>query len=432
MAACTVVIGLIRIYVDFGLSAGVVHRQDVTPNQLSSLYSTNLALASVFVLLLWTAAPKVADLYREPQLTSLLRWLSLLLVIGACGSQYRAIALKELKFKLLTSIDVMMALVGLLVATITALNGFGVYSLVAGALATGIVSTTGYVVAGWRSHRPRLRFRFDEIRYFFRYGAYQAGEQTLNYLNTQVDVLLIGKLVGPEMLGRYSVSKDLCMRPATIVNPVYTRVAFPIMSLMQQEQMALKHLYLSGLRVLGTANFPIYAFVFVAADPLSDLILGQRWHGTAPILRIMSIYFLLRSTGNPVGSMLMATGRVKRGFIWNLIIFFLIPPTLWIGSSWGMLGIAWSLVAMQLVLAIPNWALLVRPCTNATLREYFSTMIAPLSASILAAAIAMICMHPVDGPIGKLLVALVSGAAAYGAFTLLINREAVSLARKLI
>lgn len=66
------------------------------------------------------------------------------------------------------------------------------------------------------------------------------GEKTLNYLNVQIDTVLIGKLLGVEALGIYFVAKQIIMRVLQLFNPIIARVAFPTMAKIQNDINSLK------------------------------------------------------------------------------------------------------------------------------------------------------------------------------------------------
>lgn len=432
LAIAGVFIGILMIYSELGLSAAIIQKSETTNDILSSLYLLNLGAALVCSLITLALAPVFTQWYEQVELQSVFASLAPAFVLAAIGSQFRALNQKHLRFSLMAKIEVTGAVLSLLIAVTCALNGLGVYSLVFATLTN--ISTTSLLnlYTGLRYHRPSFAFTPDKIREYLRFGAFQMGESTLNYLNSQIDLLLIGKITGSHALGLYSTSKSLTMRPASLINPIFNRVAFPVMSHSQNDQDGLRRIYLSGMRMLCFINFPIYALLFVAAEPIVRILLGEAWLEAIPILRVLSIYFLIRSTGNPVGSLLMASGRYRRSFYWNLILFGFIPAAIWAGSYFGVLGIAWTMALLQVLLVIPNWYFLVKPCCQASFSEYFSVQTPSLVAATFSALIAWPFANLLAFAWMNLLSITFIGASAYFLLSMLIHPKAINTAKALL
>jgi len=79
----------------------------------------------------------------------------------------------------------------------------------------------------------------------------------------------------------------------------------------------------------------------------------------------------------------LAKGRADLGFYWNLILFFIIPMTVYIGSYWELLGIVYSLLGLQFILFFPGWKFLIKPLCGAGFKEYSLQILKPLIYSIV-------------------------------------------------
>ncbi|MBL1822834.1 lipopolysaccharide biosynthesis protein, partial [Klebsiella pneumoniae] len=62
---------------------------------------------------------------------------------------------------------------------------------------------------GDKSWRPTFEFNSAICKPVFKYGIFQLGSQILNQFRTQLDVIVIGKMLGADSLGLYSLAKDL-------------------------------------------------------------------------------------------------------------------------------------------------------------------------------------------------------------------------------
>lgn len=423
MALVMVVIGFSQAFLDMGISNAIIHKQEISKNQLSTLYWVNILAGFILFCIIAIVAPFVSAFYKEPELTELVIIVALTFVIQPFGQQFMILWQKEMRFSEIAKIDIVNKSISLLVSVYLAYKGYGVYALVYGTLAGIVSQTVQYLYMGLKEYRPSFVFKLGEIKEFLGFGAYQMGEKTINYFNSQIDVILIEKLLGTEALGIYSIAKQLIMRPAQIVNPIITKVTFPTMAKVQDDTARLKNIYLKTMNYLSSINFPIYAFLLVMAPDLVPLMFGSKWNEAILIVQILSIYGAIRSTGNPIGSLMLAKGKANWGFWWNLGLFFYVPIGIYISSQWGLIGVSWGLVILQISLVIPNWFFLVKPLCGARFIEYHKEIVLPAIISIIAGIVISLFISYVDDVVQRLIFGTILGFVMIVGLNLLLNRK---------
>ncbi|WP_199096646.1 MOP flippase family protein [Dyella sp. ASV21] len=426
-AVASVAASLLAFYADFGLSGAIVHYHQASASQLSTLYWLNLGVGFALAIGLFAAAPLAAHFYGNAELEGTLKLLSLSIVMAAFAGQYRAILQKRFAFGVLALANASSAVITCTVSVVAALLGLGVYSIALGVVAGGVTSAAIVVVAGSRVYRPERYFRLAEVGPFLRFGLYQVAERTLDFLNTQIDSLILGKLVGMTDLGRYAPIKALCTKPVALINPVLTGVAFPIMSATQQDRVRVARIYLLQVRAVASLTAPIYFFGILQAPAIIGLLLGNQWSSSADVFRLLALYGLLVSIGNPVGSLLLATGRAKRSFYWNLASALLVPLATICVAPFGIAHIAATMTALQLVLLIPGWRYLIWPSCGASLKSYLWSFTRPVSIAAVATLLAWPVTMAMSSPWGSLLVTGVLGLALYVTLSWIFNRTIVTL-----
>jgi len=171
-------------------------------------------------------------------------------------------------------------------------------------------------------------------------------------------VILVGKLLGTEVLGGYSLARQFCFRLAMVINPVLTRVAFPVIAKLQQSK-KLSSIYCQLSGGLAIINFPLYVCLAVFSEPIVLIAFGEQWHGIVPVFQLMASWCLIRSTMNPVGSLLMAVGKVTQLLKWNVYLSIIIPLSIYVGSMFGIQGIVIALILLQTTSFIAHLKLLL-------------------------------------------------------------------------
>lgn len=432
VAVVAALMAILQIFSDAGVSNAIIHYQDISATELSSLYWLNVGISVVLGALLVLLSPWMGMWYHEPELRRLLMIAAFTLVVGALGQQARIVAQKNLRFANLAKVELGAALAGAVIAVAVAIRGGGAYSLILGSLAaaaSGTLLAWLYLAEGWR---PTLSLSVRDIRRFLRFGAYIVGNNLANALNSQVDVLLGGRLLGARTIGLYSVPKDFSSRLAGVVNPVVTEVSLPVMAKAQADTMMLKRLYLQMMRMIASVSFPVYVALAIFAGEVVRLLFGPQWGNAVPLLRLLACWALLRSISNPVGSLLIALGRPDLSFHWNMALLFIMPPAVWLGSQYGLIGMATAMTILAALLYVPNWYFLVRPLCGAEFGEYTRQVAVPLGLSLVAGLAGYIGAAPFVNDLPRVAAGGIVGGITYVAMSSYFNRTWVAAMRELL
>jgi lipopolysaccharide exporter len=432
MSLVLALLALAQLASDLGMGAAIIQRQHIGEDQLSSLYWMGVAAGAAVAALLALASPWVAAFYGEPSLQPLTLIVALGLFVDSLWQQLRLLAEKALQFARLAQVEVTASLAGLAAATAIGASGGGAYAIAGGLLA----STAAGAALGWlllsRGWRPRLRLRPGEVREYLRFGAYAVATNVVNVINVQVDVMVGLRVLGATAMGLYSMPKNLCMQVIGVFNPIVTRVAFPLMAKAQHDTAQLRSYYLQVMRLTASSNFPVFTAIAAFAPEIAHLVLGPQWNASVPLLRVFACWAMLRSIGNPIGSLLLARGRIELAFRWNLGWLGIFAAAAYAGGQFGAIGMAIALTAIGIVGQLPNWYFLVRPLCGAGLGEYLRAIAVPLALAAPAGLVAYLAVDRVAGDVARLAVGLCVGALAYGGLSLVFNRPWIDAIRELL
>lgn len=427
MAVAGALLSVLALFSDLGLSRALIHYADIPRPVLSSLYWLNLAMGTLLMLALAAAAPLLGMAYHEPQLVSLTIAVSPIFLLTAIGQQFRALAEKELRFTALAVIEITATVSGFVAAVSVANLGGGVYALALGILVTAATSSLLAATFLSRGASPEARIRWAEAAPYLRFGGYQVGDSLANALHVQADTFIAGALLGPSMIGTYSLPRDLSLRIGSTINPIITRVGLPVMARLQQDRAALRSIYLQTLRMGASVNFPMYVALALFAEDVVGVLYGPRWHEAADYLRILAVWGLIRSSGNPVGSLIYAVGRPRLAFFWSATLLFVLPPMLWLGAHIaGLQGLAYTLLWIQVLIFVPLWRVSVYPLCGARLGEYVSQLAIPLAIALASAALAYAATSRLEHGIQRLAVGLTAGSLGYLSLSWFFNRQWVA------
>jgi O-antigen/teichoic acid export membrane protein len=339
---------------------------------------------------------------------------------------------KALDFRPLVLTEITSAVVGFAAAVSAAYTGWGVYALILGAIVNAVAATVLawlFLARGWR---PMWRFQWADVRSFLGFGGALVANNIVNEFNRSIDLLLGGRMLAASALGLYSLPRQIVFQIQGMVNPIITRVGFPLIAQVQADIPKVRSIYLKTLNMTAATNAPLYVGIAFFAPEVVSIMLGDKWLAATDLLRLLAIWGFLRSTGNPVGSLLLGMGRADLALKWNLAMLCLVPPLLWMGSHYGTLGLAWSLLGFTVVTFIPGWYVLVRPICNAGLLEYTIAALRPLMIAGVAIAPAYVITLPMTNVYLHMVVAVLISAPLYLGLSFLLNREWLVAMRQLV
>jgi O-antigen/teichoic acid export membrane protein len=377
------VTGFLGIFKDAGLSAATVQRETITQNQVSTLFWINMAFGLFLALLCAAIAPAVASFYKEPRLLWIMLALSCTFIIGALGAQHQALLRRKMRFGSLGIIDILAITIGMGIGVGMALRGFGYWALVGGLIATTITEVLGAWIASlWWPGMPR---RGSGIGPLIRFGGLLTGVNVMNYLFRSADSILIGWRCGAGQVGLYQKAYGLLVFPINQINSPISNVAVVALSRVQTEPERLRRYFLSGYSVVAFCITPIVFAMLVFAEDLVLFILGPQWSDSVPIFRLLGPAALAGALLNPMGWLLIATGRpdkqLKMSGIGTVLFIFAYS----VGLFFGPKGVAIGYSIMSCILAVPV-CFYATQGTSVRPYDMLETIRRPIIASVIASA----------------------------------------------
>jgi O-antigen/teichoic acid export membrane protein len=369
------ILNFVNLFLDLGITSAIIHKQNISKHEYASLYWLNILFSIVLYLILIVITPLISSFYKFNELNRIIPIFSIAIILTAIGSQHRIVWQKELEFKMIAIIDVFSAFVSLPIVLFFAYKGYGVYALVYATLIQYAISSFLFLISGIKRNRIMFYFNFRETIPFLKIGIFQTGGQILNYFNRDIDILIIGKFYNPAILGSYSLAKQLVFRPLQIINPIVSQVSSPVLAQIQRNLEQLKVSFLKMLNLVSTANAIAYLLLIIFAKYIILILYGPSYENTTILVQILSVYLYFRSIGNPVGSLLIATGKTHYDFYWNMVVLVIVPIFVIAGSLISINMVAVFLSISSILLLVPNWYFLIRKLINVTFYEYLYNLI---------------------------------------------------------
>tara|TARA_R110002033_G_C3896269_1_gene239475 strand:+ start:522 stop:1973 length:1452 start_codon:yes stop_codon:yes gene_type:complete len=371
MALVLIVTGFSQLFVDFGISSAIIYKSKNTDQELSTLYWLNVILGSITcVILLVFSKPIALYIFSDEELNTILKIISFTFLFNGFAIQYKALLTKKLLFKSLAKINIVTPFVGFIVTIVLAFQGFGVYSLVFGYMVENFSRGSLYMLRGVKFHKPKWYFNLNEVKPYLNFGGYQMSERIITYFRQQGDNLLIGAFLSTEILGFYNLSKILVMKPVQLIRSVFNKMAFPVYSSIKNDEQ-LKKMALTINKVVYLAIIPVMLLLIVFPDAVIYYFYGENWMSSVPYLRLTAVLFSIRLLRTTFGPLLLARGKAKQSFYFNLWFSVIVLLALSVSLQFSIIYALYALIGIELfVLQAMNLYIVLKPIFGFTIKDY--------------------------------------------------------------
>ncbi|WP_423840094.1 oligosaccharide flippase family protein [Vibrio mytili] len=373
----SVVTGFAMIFCNLGFSAAIIYSENleiVVENTLKFINIMSGILVSISIVVL---SDVISSFYDSDLIGYYLIILSPIFMIRAFSIHGNAILQKRLDFDKLAKIDIVSNSIALILFFTSSYIYNGLISFV-------VFNITLTVIYTWMTIRISSSYSFNLINIdikqslpSIKYGMYISGENLLTHFSSNFDVLIIGKVLGTHVSGPYSYIKEILLKPALqVINAVVNRLLFPLLCKVRNSNDLLRSTYVFCSRATTLINTFIYLLLFVFSEYFVTTIFSNDWSQYSHLFSIISLYVLCLSIINPMGSLVKATGYVKRSFIWN--IFNLILRTSFVFVSVIVFkeleSVAYSLLFASIILLFLHIVLFLKPILRVSITDWLIFM----------------------------------------------------------
>lgn len=285
-------IGMLAIFlavaqslIDSGFSQALIRKQDRTDVDNSTVFYFNIVVSSALYLILFIAAPFVADFYNQPELTSVMRVVCLGVILNSLAVVQRALLTVRIDFKTQAKASLSAAVISGCIGIVLAYCGFGVWSLVVQQLLNLSVNTLLlWIFSKWR---PIAVFSWKSFHELFAFGSKLLASGLLDTLYRNIYPIVIGKLFSASSLGHYTRAHQFSEFPSSNVTGIIQRVTYPILCGIQDETERLAIVYRKFLKLSAFIIFPLMIGLSAVARPFIDIALGTQWGFCGQLLQII-------------------------------------------------------------------------------------------------------------------------------------------------
>lgn len=222
--------------------------------------------------------------------------------------------------------------------------------------------------------QSRPQFKFQVFRNTWRYAAGMAGVASVSIILTQVDKLVVSKMLSLEMLGYYVLACALASAPVMLASPISSAV-FPRLTglVATGDQLALKQLYHRACELVAVAIIPSGLTIALFSDDLifvwTGSVAASQHAGLVAIFLILGQ--LMQAAVNVPYYLVLAHGNTRFNIQIGIVSVILVTPLLIpLVMKYGLIGAGLSWLAMNICTLPPYMYFLHRRFLPGELRQW--------------------------------------------------------------
>lgn len=348
MGLAMIFVGFAALFSQMGVGPAIIQRPELTALHIRVGFTISVLLSLIFTILMIAIAPLVAVFVKNDQVTGVMYAVSLNFLFAGFGVVAESLLKRNLKFKRLMKANVISYAIGYAgVGIVMAVMGFGVMALVGATLGQSLLKSV--LLLAYNPHPVKPSLARNEMRELIFFGGGFTLAHFLNYSANQGDYFVVGRMMGSEALGIYTRAYQLMMLPAKYFGQVLTVVLFPVMSKIQSSRARLARAYLGGIAMVTLVSAPMGVLMVTTAPEIVEILLGPNWSQTVVPFQILALGVVARGSYKIDDSLARAMGMMYQRSVRDAIYAAAVVIGAFIGLRWGLVGVAWGVLAAVVI-----------------------------------------------------------------------------------
>ncbi len=423
---------ILSVLVTNGVPDAVIQRPRIEPIHLDSAFWFLTALGAALSALIWIGAGPFAAAFGQPIIENLVHWTSVIVIVQAVTAVQTAILRRNLDFRFLALRNLVGIVAAAALAMTMAVEGWGVWSLIALQVARpAVASALLFFVGGWQ---PRLCYSHARCKELLTFAWPIVGQNVLALGNDELPTVALGIFLGPAAVGIYAFSR----RPFAILwdcflNPLVTMV-MPTVSRFRDDRAKIDSFFNTAVRmaaILGCSIFVGFAAIAPVAVPA---IFGVQWEAAVPSIQIITPLAVLRTLAAICANTVVACGYPRLVLKLN-IAFMALSAIPVIIAARVSIEVMWTTIVVCNLLFVPALLYFAQEIAGVSLRQPLAIFprLAVVAALMFGAVTA--AQHGIAGVTSQhilIVLEVLLGIMVYAAMAMMLLRPDILAVRTML
>lgn len=219
-------------------------------------------------------------------------------------------------------------------------------------------------------YRPKFDFEKGKFKELYSFGGWLQLKNIVNWLVSNVDVAIVGNVLGTVKLGFFNRAQSISSIPKTLVNSIVDTVAFPLYSQLQDDDLAFSKAANTILDLSQCIVSYVIVMIVLFGGNVIELVLGKQWMDLTVPFVILVIAYACQSLLFSFNPIIRARGLTKYEFWFYIIKFGVMVVALYpMAKLYGLVGVSFAIL-LAVFIGTPVMLVIIRKKTSLKLRHF--------------------------------------------------------------
>ena len=413
-----------QVFIDGGFTSALIQKKELSDEDFSTVFYINMGASFLCYGILFVIAPYISSFYNQPILTSLTRIYGLNLIINSLVAVNKTKLVIALDFKTQSKISFISATISGGIGILSAYWGLSVWALVVQILSNSFFNLClSFYFVRWFPHQT---FSYKSFRNLFSFGSKLLVASLISSVYSNLYSIVIGKKFTSDKLGYYTRANQFAQLVSVNIASVLSRVSFPLLSQIQDDDSRLVHVYSKYIRMSAFLVFPIVLGIGGIAKPLIQFLLSDTWIDAAYLLQILVFAYLWDCIVDVNLSLLKVKGRTDLLLRLEIIKKSIAASILCVTLFFNLTIICWGMVVYSCVSFYLN-TLYTKKILNYSFKQQFVEILPYLLCALVVYCQGYFICELVSSPCLSIVISFVVCSISYLFLCYLFNSEPMRL-----
>jgi len=334
MAALVIFSNIASVLQESGFTAALANKREPTHEEYNAVFWFNVIVGVALYILLFFAAPLIADFYEEPVLCPLGRVAFLGFVFSCFGTAQRAYLFGHLMVRQTSLMQLASITLSGVVGVCLAYAGFAYWGLaLQGLVYVASVTAFAWHFSPWRPLLSAFRAPRETLRPAWQMFGFSSkllvNSLAFQFNNNAFGVLLNRFFPGGYIAGIYSNARKWDDMAIATMGGMVQGVAQPVLRESAHDAVGIQSAFRKLLRFTCFVSFPCLLGLALIAEDFIVLLAGEKWHESAFLLSLLCFYGAFSPVVTLYSNLVISRGRstvnmtigvLNCAFVWGGII----------------------------------------------------------------------------------------------------------------
>jgi teichuronic acid exporter len=329
-----------------GYGRALINQKKATQDELQTVFLYNVGMSILFYLVLFFAAPLIANFFGHQELILLSRILFLCIPINAFYVIQEIVLNMRMDLNGNAKANIYALIPTSIMAGTAAFMGLGVWAIVIQAIALAIFKA--FFLWKYGGFRIGGTFKRKVLSDLFPFGSRVMLTNLINAGFNNIYSVLIGRYYSIAQLGVFSFASKYQDIPSGLISNTFRGISVPLLSQLNEEDDRLKRILGKLIQTVAFVGFPVMLGMVLIAKPFIIFLVTEKWLAAVPIFQILCFSGILVSFNSVLQEAVLAKGHSKAVLWVEILKKIVLVGLILLTINKGVAGLAFGLVLSSL------------------------------------------------------------------------------------